>query len=278
MTSIRDKYPLAWLSLLPLAPIAIFFASFAGMVDLWSLSGYQYCYFVPFISAWLIYRDRQTISAIQFRFSLRGAIVCLLSVGLWSVGLITDIQAIEHIALGLILVSWIWTMTGDEIWRVAYFPLLFLLTAVPVTDIIVPTLQMITADISTLLLQMFGVPAVREGMFITLAGGHFEVAEACSGIKYLNAGVVLALLISHDALQVNLIRAIYVAVAGIILIFLNAVRAFLIMVIASGSEMRYLTGDDHIYFGYLIFAIAVITIFALAGGFRHLESRRTISS
>jgi len=150
-----------------------------------------------------------------------------------------------------------WSLVGNRIFRSIAFPFAFLILAVPFGDGTVPWLMEITADISMGLLQLFGVPVYREGAFMTLPGGSFEVAESCSGFRYLNAGIAISLLAAYLSLSSWLIGAIYVTTFALVCVLLNGVRAFLVMWIASATEMQYMTGYDHVVFGWILFALGM---------------------
>ena len=93
--------------------------------------------------------------------------------------------------------------------------------AVPTGEFLVYYLQEITTAISTFLLNLAGIPAFRDGLFITLPGGNFEVAKACSGFRYLNAGVAMAMLIAYLVLRTAWIRVGYIVLVGALFVFVN---------------------------------------------------------
>ena len=81
------------------------------------------------------------------------------------------------------------------------FPLAYLLFAVPLGDFLVGPLQDVTAVFTVWALQLTGIPVYLEGRFFYIPTGAFEVAEACSGIRYLIASLALGR-ISEPALEV----------------------------------------------------------------------------
>ena len=64
-------------------------------------------------------------------------------------------------------------------------PLVFLFFAVPMGDWLIPWLQDFSAWFAMKLLDLTKVPALLEGRIITIPGGRWEVAEACSGIQVI---------------------------------------------------------------------------------------------
>ncbi len=77
------------------------------------------------------------------------------------------------------------------------FPILFFLVAVPwPTPLEQPTIQLLTRGIVTAtveVLNALGFPALPRGNVIETAGGFVDVDEACSGIRSLQAALMLAL-------------------------------------------------------------------------------------
>ena len=66
--------------------------------------------------------------------------------------------------------------------------------AIPFGDELVPMLQRITADASIALIKLVGIPVEHEGLYIKLSSGLFEVAEACSGVRYLTVTLFISAL------------------------------------------------------------------------------------
>jgi exosortase len=155
----------------------------------------------------------------------------------------------------------VWTIVGDAVYRRLVVPFGFLIFAIPIGGEIVPWLMVATADVSGAGLELLGVPFHREGMFFTLPGGVFEVADACSGIRYLNAGLMVGALVAVLYFRSWIRRIAYVLAIGVAFIATNGIRAFVVMAVASGTDMKYLA--DHILFGWVLFlAVLVAMIFA----------------
>ncbi|MGL1269245.1 archaeosortase/exosortase family protein, partial [Vibrio parahaemolyticus] len=76
---------------------------------------------------------------------------------------------------------------GPEVVAGLLFPLGYMLFLVPFGDEMIPFLQTITARLTMVLLALAHIPATLDGVFITTPAGYFEVAEACSGVKFLIA-------------------------------------------------------------------------------------------
>ncbi len=86
---------------------------------------------------------------------------------------------------------------GARALRQFAFPILFFLVAVPwPTPLEQPLIQLLTRSIVAVtveLLNALGFPALTHGNVIETAGGFVDVDEACSGIRSLQAALMLAL-------------------------------------------------------------------------------------
>ena len=235
-----------------------------SMIGLWGHSAYEHCFAIPFVSAYLLWMDRETTLTSNWSGSWLGLILLGLSMtGLYAAK-VALIQLLEHFFLLTGTIAAVWTIAGDDFFRKNWFPLLFLMLCIPAGDTLIPTLQAITADLCTAGLALLGIPAYREGMLLTLPGGNFEVARACSGFRYLNAGIALGALFAYLNLRAVKLMALYVAFVVLVFILMNGIRAFLTILIAAYSDMQYMTGDDHIYFGYVLFAVAIVGVYQVA--------------
>jgi len=125
----------------------------------------------------------------------------------------------------------------------------------------VPHLMIVTAAIAEALLNLFGIPAYRQGMVFVLPGGSFEVADVCSGLKYLLAGTVISILYAYLTYGRMWKRVTFVVFAALLFVLMNGVRAFVVMAVASATQMRWLTGEDHITFGRILFGVLILALF-----------------
>jgi EpsI family protein len=171
----------------------------------------------------------------------------------------------------LLITAAVLTMAGPKLATKLLFPLLFLVLATPVGESLVPYLMVITADLSAWLLQLSGIPLLREGQYMTLPGGAFVVAEVCSGLRYLLTGAMVALLFGYLTYSSFRKRLILVAVTVVAVIIANGVRAYIVMAVASMTQMRYLGGRDHVYFGWLMFGVVMMSVMWLAARFADEE-------
>jgi exosortase A len=241
--------------------VTLYQGSFAGIFHLWIISTYRHCAFVFPLALYLLWRRRENLSTVAVAPSWIGVIALLGIVVAWQVGRATAVQALEHAAAIAAIPATVLAVLGTRFFAAAAFPLLFLLAAIPAGEAFIPPLMELTADISTTLLSLFGVPAFRDGMFISLAGGEFVIAELCAGLSYLFASVTLALLFACLSFRSATARALFIGATAVVFVIANGVRAFIVMVVASATNLRYFAGYDHVIFGMFFFFAVLALIF-----------------
>ena len=178
--------------------VAFVLAFFGTLWDL-VLTSYHsdtisYIPFIPIISAYLIYLDRQTIFSHARTFFAAGFIP--ISIGIAILFFMRKLTAsLDHndylslIALSLVLI-WIGGFTlcyGTQLLRAAIFPLLFLFFMVPIPTIELDTIVSVLQTGSTIAadgyFKAFGLHIVRDGFVFHFPALDIVVAPECSGIR-----------------------------------------------------------------------------------------------
>ena len=135
--------------------------SFCSLWDLWQSSDHHHGNVVFPIVAFLIWRQRHELAGLPIRIDGR-ALPLVLALGLmWSVARLAGVQVIEHVCVLGMIPATVWALLGGDLTSKLLFPLLFILAATPVGDALVPSLMVITDDISTWLHRLRGIPVHR---------------------------------------------------------------------------------------------------------------------
>jgi exosortase A len=258
-------------------PVAVYWDTMSTMAAQWSTDAYRHGYMIAPVSIFLLWRGRTEFASIPMEGSFFGLALLLALVLAWIVAESTSVQIVEQLAVVLMASALPLTVLGWGPYRRVWFPLAFLVFAVPMGASAVPWLMDSTATIAVAALQLVGVPALREGMLVSLPGGNFEVVEACSGFNYLNAGIALGALVAHLMFRAVWKRVVYLVAVVAVFIAVNGIRAFVVMLVGSGSDMRILVGSDHIFFGWVLFLLAMAAMYWLAERYsdiRYMEPTR----
>ncbi len=233
----------------------------------WVSEIYSHCFFILPASAFLIWRERHRLAAVEARSSPWVAIPLALVSLLGVLGAAGGIDVLTHVAAFAALPLAVWLVVGTRAARRIWFPLAFVLFSVPVGDQLVPYLQVSTADMAVALLQWTGVPVFRDGMFIDIPNGRFIVAEACSGVSFLVVSVAFGAFFAYVSYRHWPRRLAFMAFAFVLPIVANGLRVYGLILIGHLSNMRYATGVDHIVYGWVFFSFVLICLIAAGNRF-----------
>lgn len=255
---------------LVIAALLVIFARDASAMAAiwWSVSTYTHCLFVIPLVGWLIWQRRDEVMALVPSSYAPGLALILAGGLLWMLGEAAGIALFRHAGLVFMIQSSVLALLGPLVARGLLFPLFYLAFLVPFGDELVPVLQTVTAKLCMTFLGWAGVPAHIEGVFISIPTGAFEVAEACSGVKFLVAMIAYAALAANVCFKSWPRRICFMAMALIVPILANGVRAY------ATIHISYLTGNngfaesfDHIIFGWVFFGIVLAIVMAIGWPF-----------
>ena len=213
------------------------------------------------ISIWLIWRNKQVFESTPIEPSWLGLFAFCGGAFGWLLGALADVRMVQHLGIVTMLVAAVPMVFGLAIANRLMFPILFLFFMVPSGEFLVPVLMKYTADATIAALQFSGIPVFRENMHFTLPTGRWSVVEACSGLRYVIAAMVLAFMFAYLNYRSWIKKLTFVLVCLVIAVVSNWARAYIVVLVGHFSNMKYGTGDDHIYYGWFFFGIVMFAIF-----------------
>jgi exosortase A len=249
-----------------------FFDQWRAMALLWwGNETYSHGLLILPICLWLAWRDKVSLIQIKPQASLFGLIPLFAGLFGWLVGTLADVNVVEQFGALLALLSLVPLILGLQLSKRLWFPLAFAFFMVPAGEFLVPPLMKYTADATVIALQWSGIPVYRENMHFTLPTGRWSVVEACSGLRYVIAAVVLACLFSYLNYKTWTKRILFTVACLVLAIVANWIRAYTVVLVGHWSDMKYGTGDDHIYFGWVFFGLCMMGIFWMGSKWRELN-------
>jgi exosortase A len=235
----------------------------AGMVSIWWNSDtFNHCFLIPPVIGWLIWQRLPELRRLSPAAWAPGLALVAAGASLWLLGEAGGLALARHLALVLMLQGAAVACLGASVSRALAFPLFYLLFLVPAGEELVPAMQTVTADMSMALLALSGVPAHIEGIFISTPTGYFEVAEACSGVKFLVAMAAYGTLVANVCFRSWPRRIAFIAAALVIPILANGVRAWGTIFIAHHTSIDFAVGVDHVFYGWIFFAVVIALLMA----------------
>jgi len=262
------RVPLFQLAFVWTALIIWFWPDWVAMADQWwNSSTYNHILLVPAIVAWLVWARGSELLRLTPSGWWPGLVLVAGAMLLWLLGSISGLNLAQQLGAVVALQGAVMALLGPRVTAGLIFPLAYMLFLVPFGDELVPALQMITAKLTIGLTHLSGVQAVIDGVFIDTPAGLFEVAEECSGVKFLIAMVALAMLVAQVCFTSWSRRIAFLAVAVVLPILANGVRAWGTIYIAQSQGIEFAAGFDHIFYGWIFFAIVMAAVLGLGWRF-----------
>lgn len=253
---------------------AVVFAGLLGLIyyDILFRMGFQWYndpdyshgFLVPFMSAYFVWERREKLLALPVVPSMWGVGVLGFGLIMLLIGSVGAELYTQRTSLIVVLAGLALLVLGREFLRVLVFPIVFLLFMVPLPAIVVNAvsfpLQLFAAKTAVFCLYNFGIPVLREGNVIVLAGTTLEVAEACSGIRSLQALLALGTVFAYFSQRVMWKRWVLVLLSIPIAIVTNAFRVTGTGVLANYWGIEAAEGFYHTFSGWLIFVLAFVML------------------
>lgn len=233
----------------------------ALVLDWWNDPNFSHGFIVPLFSAFVVWRDRTKLRAIETRPSWLGLVVIFGGLSTLVVGVLGAELFLSRSSLILIVAGLIIHFLGWRHFRALLPAWLFLFLMVPIPTIVFNQitfpLQLFASRVAAWLLAAIGIPVLRAGNIIQLAAMPLEVAEACSGIRSLTSLVTLALVYGYFLENSKWRIAILALLAFPIAVLANAMR-----IVGTGVAVEYWNperalGFFHEFSGWVIFMISL---------------------
>jgi exosortase len=228
---------------------------------------FEHGIFVPLFALFVLWQDRKKLQAIPSSPSWAGLPLVVVSLLMLVLGVLGAELFFSRVSLLILLAGLIILFQGWPFFSAVLFPWAFLILMIPIPNLLLQQitfpLQLKASQLATGLLELTGVPVLRQGNVIVLASMPLDVAEACSGIRSLLTLVTLAIIYGYLLETRMWVRVVLVCSAVPIAVAANSFRIF-----GTGLLVQYWDPDKaegfyHALGGWLIFVVALLMLFAL---------------
>jgi exosortase A len=259
-----SRWAVIWFAFLLLVLCGASYDTLSAMIDTWSnTTTYNHGFLILPISLYLIWMRRRELPGLVLKQEPLALIPLAGAAALWLVSAAAEVVTSQEIALVAMAQALVVFCFGWSIATRMTFPLLFLFFMVPVGDFLISPLQTFTADFSVRLLRLSNVPVFRDGNLIQVPGAAFLVAEACAGLRFLIANLVVATLFSYLFYTKWVKYFMFIVIAIIVPVIANGLRAFGIIYLAYLTDNRLAAGADHIVYGWGFFSVVMLALLAI---------------
>ena len=257
--------------------VTVFQFGLRALVSAWATPEYSHGPLIPIISLYLFLRElRQAPAPDPTERAARWPGILVASAGL-ALGLlgnlvqIADIVAYAFIVwvMGLVLVCFGWTR-GKTHWA----PVLHLIFMLPLPQFLYWKLTIFLQSVSSVLGVWFidaaGIPVFLDGNIIDLGVYKLQVAEACSGLRYLFPILSFSYLFAILYRGPMWHKAVLLLSAAPITVFMNSFRIGVIGILVNFYGIEHAEGFLHFFEGWVIFLACVGILFAMAVALQRL--------
>jgi exosortase A len=253
------------LTLASAAVLLLFRADVARLALIWWTSTtFGHCLLIGPIVAWLVWQRRAELARVDPVAWAPGLALVATGGLAWLLGDAASVSFARQLGLVVMVQGAVVTLLGPYVARGLLFPICYALFVVPFGGWLEAPLQEVTVAIVMPLLALAGIPATVDGVLIHAGRYYFEVAEACSGTKFVIAMVAFGLLVAHVGFASWRRRAAFMVAVLVVPILANGVRAFATIWVADLTSVEAATGFDHIVYGWVFFAAVVAGVLAAA--------------
>lgn len=238
----------------------LYWSTIVATVSQWNTSTFSHGFLVIPISAYLVWSRRKCLALLKPIPTFYALpFLALFTLG-WLLGQLTSTGVLEQFCLVAMTAVSVWGMLGTLVARALLLPLVFLTFAVPIGEGLIPKLQDFAAWFAVKMLDLSSVPVLLEGRFITVPSGRWEVAEACSGIRYLTVSVAIGFLYAGLVYRSWARRIGFLLASAVVPILANGFRVYGIVLLAYLSGNRIAAGVDHLLYGWLFFTMVMFLL------------------
>lgn len=263
--------------MLMVAAIPIFWTGFVSLANAWTTPEYSHGPLIPLISLYLFLRelrhmDRPDPTAPVTRWP--GIVVLSLGLGLSMLGNIVRIPDIVTYGFIIWVGGVVLTVFGWERGKLHQLPVVHLVFMLPLPNFVywqlTTFLQGISSELGVWFIRQAGVPVFLEGNIIDLGVLQLQVAEACSGLRYLFPILSFSYLFAILYRGPMWHKAVLLLMAAPLTVFMNSFRIGVIGVIVNSYGVGWVEGFTHFFEGWVIFIACVALLFLMAVALQRL--------
>jgi len=272
-----NRLGLAWFALLVISALPVFWLGFVSLGAAWLTPEYSHGPLIPIISLYLFLREMRRAGPVDPTLPVSrmpGVVVIVLALVVGILGNLVKIPDVVTYAFilwvgGVVLVTMGWTRG-----RRHQLPVLHLIFMLPLPQFVywqlTIFLQLVSSELGVWFIQLAGIPVFLEGNIIDLGVYKLQVAEACSGLRYLFPILSFSYLFAILYRGPMWHKAVLLLMAAPLTVFMNAFRIGMIGVMVNSYGIEHAEGFLHFFEGWVIFGACVGLLFLLAVALQRL--------
>jgi exosortase D (VPLPA-CTERM-specific) len=241
------------------------------MVDWWQREEYSHGYMIPLVAIFMVWQKINFLPAHTGHGTWLGTILIAIGLGAFFAGELSAVYIISQYGFLLCLYGFALAFFGRDGMRLLWPALIYLIFMIPLPNFLYynlsSQLQLLSSVIGVAVIRLFDISVNLEGNVIDLGSMQLQVAEACSGLRYLFPLMSFGFLIGYLYRGAFWQRAIIFLSTVPITILMNSFRIGVIGVTVDRWGIAMAQGFLHDFEGWVVFmgciALLFIEIFLL---------------
>jgi exosortase len=262
---------------------ACYWRTLARLWHAWRVDTYAgHVMLVPAFSLVLLWTDRDRLKGVLRQADIRGWGLLAGGLGVLGLGLAVQSLALQALSLPVSVAGLVLLFGGAGVLRQVWFPVAFLAFMVPLPRSIVAAVthevQALVAWFSAGVVSALGLPVYQHGTVLELATTTLEVAEACNGLRFMMALLVLTTALAYVS-QRTVGRALVLVASAIpVAVLANAVRVSGIAVAAHFYGAKAASGLIHHSIGKTVWAVTLVALWLFGRMLRGRPAQKAADS
>jgi len=220
-------------------------------------------FFVPILAGYVVWQKRAAFWAEPAKANWLGLVlIAYAGFQLWIATLGAELF-LARTAMVLTIIGAVLFLGGAKRLRIMAFPLFMLFFMIPIPGVVYNQitfpLQLLASRVAEWTLMAIGIPVLREGNILELAGEKLSVVDACSGIRSLLSLSFLSLVYGYFFEEKTWLRVLLFVATVPIAMIANASRVTVTGIIAD-SRPELAHGLFHTAEGWVIFVVAMVML------------------
>ncbi len=260
---------LAGLALIAVS-VPLFWIGFVSLGEAWLTPEYSHGPLIPVISLYLFLREMRRLGPLPEEGRIRWPGLALIGFSLL-IAIFGNLVKIPDIA-AYAFILWtggvVLTILGWRRGRLHWAPVLHLIFMLPLPQFLywklTIWLQWVSSELGVWFVALAGVSVGLEGNIIDLGVYKLQVAEACSGLRYLFPILSFSYLFAILYRGPMWHKAVLLLMAAPLTVFMNSVRIGIVGVVVNAYGIEHAEGFMHFFEGWVIFLACVAILFGMA--------------
>lgn len=240
-------------------------AVLVGIFDEWNSNGpYSHGFLGFAVMLYVLWLKRGCFTEAKHAPSIVASFLLFMSCLGLLINHLASIQQFQQLMLFAVIVFYIASIYGFAMLKKLFFPLVMLALILPVWNVFQTPLRELSTIAGDLGPRLIGIDVVRDDYRLLTFGGMFDVEPACSGLGFFLVSALFAVCVSFfnhlgfkKGLQFLLICLCFAVVA-------NWMRIIIIIVVGSYTHMQHFIVQDHLTFGWVVFAVFLVPLIYLS--------------